>query len=320
MLVYFLLAVGLALLLLGGEWLVKGAVGMAQKLHIPPLIIGLTIVAFGTSAPELLVSLRAALGGDSGIALGNVVGSNIANVLLVLGLPALFAAIVCKEDGIRANMVILSAVTVLFIGMLIITPLSRLDGMILLGVLVAFLAYQFYQMHSRKPTPQSATEPADELLDDVGEIPTNGLTVAAYLVAGLVALPLAAELTVSAAVDIAEIWGVPSDVIGLTIVAIGTSLPELATAIMAARAASTSVLLGSVIGSNLFNIAGILGITALVVPLSVSEKIMDFDIWVMLAATAFLGLVAVTRLTIGRLLGAVLFGAYLAYLVATVML
>ncbi len=320
MLVYLLLVVGLALLLLGGDWLVKGAVGVAQKLNIPPLIIGLTIVAFGTSAPELLVSLRAALGGDSGIALGNVVGSNIANVLLVLGLPAMFAAIVCSGDGIRANMVILSAVTLLFIAMLMIAPLSRVDGIILLGVLAAFLAYQFHQLRSQKATAASTAAPADDLLDDVGEIPSSALTVAAYLVAGLIALPVAAELTVSAAVDIAEIWGVPSDVIGLTIVAIGTSLPELATAIMAARAASTSVLLGSVIGSNLFNIAAILGITVLVVPLSASEKIMSFDIWVMLAATAFLGIVALTKLTIGRLLGAVLFGGYLAYLVATVML
>ncbi len=320
MLVYLLLAVGLALLLLGGDWLVKGAVGMAQKLHIPPLIIGLTIVAFGTSAPELIVSLRAAIGGNTGLALGNVVGSNIANVFLVLGLPAIFASICCKDDGIRANMVILSAVTILFTGMLMIGPLSRLDGVILLGVLCAFLAYQFLQMHKQKPAQKAAQAPVDDVLEDVGEIPASGLTVAAYLVAGLIALPVAAELTVGSAVSIAEIWGVPPDVIGLTIVAIGTSLPELATAVMAARAASTSVLLGSVIGSNLFNIAAILGITALVVPLPASEKIMGFDIWVMLAATAFLGLVAVTRLTIGRLLGTVLFVAYLAYLVATVML
>ena len=230
----------------------------------------------------------------------------------------MYAAIVCKDDGIRANMVILSAVTILFTGMLMIGPLSRLDGIILLGVLMAFLAYQFFQMHKQKSARRAA--PVDDALEDVGEIPTSGLTVAAYLVAGLIALPVAAELTVGAAVSIAEIWGVPPDVIGLTIVAIGTSLPELATAVMAARAASTSVLIGSVIGSNLFNIAAILGITAVVVPLPASEHIMDFDIWIMLAATAFLGMVAITRLTIGRLLGTVLFGAYLAYLVATVML
>lgn len=318
MLVYLLLGIGLALLLLGGDWLVKGAVGLATKLQIPALIIGLTIVAFGTSAPELLVSLRAAMSGNSGLALGNVVGSNIANVLLVLGLPALFAAIVCKDDGIRANMVILSAVTVLFIAMLMIGPLSRLDGIILLTVLIAFLAYQFMQMRRQQSVAKVAL--VDVSLDDVGEIPTSGLKVAAFLIAGLIALPVAAELTVRSAITIAEIWGVPADVIGLTIVAIGTSLPELATAIMAARAASTSVLIGSVIGSNLFNIAAILGITALVVPLPASEHIMEFDIWIMLAVTAVLGIIAVTKLTIGRMLGAVLFGGYLAYLVATVML
>ncbi|MEL6702479.1 MAG: sodium:calcium antiporter, partial [Pseudomonadota bacterium] len=156
--------------------------------------------------------------------------------------------------------------------------------------------------------------------EDTQPVTSSGWKTAAFIIAGLVTLPIAAELTVNSAISIAEVWDVPDDVIGLTIVAIGTSLPELATAVMAARAATTSVLVGSIIGSNFFNIAAIMGITALVVPVPVTQHILDFDVWVMAAATLFLVLLATLHMTIGRLLGAILFGFYVVYLVATVAL
>jgi cation:H+ antiporter len=315
MLVYLFFAVGLGLLLLGGEWLVRGAVGLAKSLHIPPLIIGLTIVAFGTSAPELIVSLRAALGGNGGLSLGNVVGSNIANVLLVLGLPALLSPIICHGVGMRTNVSILVLATVLFMFMVSFGSLTRLDGIILVGVLIAFLVFQFFQARSQKEMQKQIAA-----AEEIDSAPQNLLVTAAFLVAGFVALPVAAELTVQSAVTIAEIWEVPDHIIGLTIVAIGTSLPELATAIMAARAKSTSVLLGSLIGSNFFNLAAILGITAIVVPIPASDHILDFDIWVMAGATLLLVLLATMRLTIGKVLGAAMFGSFLLYLVATVSL
>lgn len=315
MFVYILFIIGLGLLLLGGEWLVKGAVSLAKRLSVPPFIIGLTIVAFGTSAPELIVSLRAALGGNGGLALGNVVGSNIANVLLVLGLPALFAPIMCQGKGMRTNVLILVVITVLFTALLFTGHLNRLDGLILFGVLIAFLAFQLFQARSQKAVQQQLAA-----VEELEAKPTSRAKTALLLLAGLIALPAAAELTVDSAVQIASLWQVPDHIIGLTIVAIGTSLPELATAVMAARAASTSVLLGSIIGSNFFNIAAIMGITAIVVPVPVSEHILSFDIWVLALSTLCLVLLATLKLTIGKASGAILFGGYAAYLVATVTL
>ncbi|MGI9364714.1 MAG: calcium/sodium antiporter [Rhizobiaceae bacterium] len=311
MLTYFLFCLGLVLLLAGGDWLIKGAVGLAEKFNISPLIIGLTIVALGTSAPELVISLQAALAGSGELAVGNVVGSNIANVFLVLGVPAIMSRIGGNEDALNGTLFFLTGVTVIFMLQMAFEPLSRLDGVILLTCLVIFLSIQF--MKARR-----AEEPEEDYHDEIGNVPKSAKVIALLMGLGLIALPVGATITVDAAVEIARRWTVPEEVIGLTIVAIGTSLPELATGIMAARHNNTSVALGNVVGSNLFNIAAIMGATAFIAgDVAVGNHIIGFDMWVMLLATVLLVGLAMFRLSIGRTGGLLLTGAYLAYLFTT---
>ena len=312
MLSYILLPVGLLVLLKGGDWLVKGAAGLAQRFRVPPLVIGLTIVAFGTSAPELVISLDAALIGAGGIAIGNVVGSNIANVLLVLAVPALIAPIMRPEDRLGPTLAFLTLITLFLMWRMSSGTLTRLDGVLLLAALAVYLALQVRR--------SGGAASGSDLSDEVGPVPTEGWKLAALLVVGLLSLPLGAKLTVDSAVSIARALDVSDEVIGLTIVAIGTSLPELATGISAARQGAGSVAMGNVIGSNFFNIAGILGITATVTSIPVTSHIVTFDMWVMLAATLFLVALAVFDLRIGRRVGGSLLAAYIVYLVATAVL
>ncbi len=319
MLSYLLFTIGLVVLVIGGNSLVKGAVGLAEKLGISPLIIGLTIVAFGTSAPELVISLKAALSGSGELAVGNVVGSNIANVLLVLGVPAILTATACQEDDMKVTLFFLVGLTLVFMLQMAFGPINRLDGLLLLVCLAVFLMLQ-YRNAQRQTSEKAALLAADDYHDEVGVVPAKPAVIAGLLITGLVFLPLGASLTVDSAVDIAERWHVPQDVIGLTIVAIGTSLPELATGIMAARQGNTSVAVGNVVGSNLFNIAAIMGVTATVVAVPVSQHIVMFDMWIMLAATLFLIAMPFLHLTITRTLGFTLTGAYALYLIFTVVL
>ncbi|MEM9734341.1 MAG: calcium/sodium antiporter [Pseudomonadota bacterium] len=313
MLIYLLFVVGLIILVYGGDWLVKGAVGLAEHLTISPLIIGLTIVAFGTSAPELVISLKSALTGNPGVAVGNIVGSNIANVLLVLGVPAMIATIYCSSEDLKFTLYLLLATTALFCLELVMAPIGRLGGLLLLVCLTVFLSTQYITARRQNQDP--------DYMDDVGELPKSlGITIA-LLVVGLIALPLGASMAVNAAVDIARVWNVSDEVIGLTIVAIGTSLPELATGIMAARQGNASVGIGNVVGSNFFNIAAIMGITAVVAgDVPVGDNIVPFDMTVMAISTIFLAVVTLAGFAINRLLGAVLLVLYAAYLVATAML
>ncbi|MEL6966570.1 MAG: calcium/sodium antiporter [Pseudomonadota bacterium] len=313
MLSYLLLALGLTALILGGDWLVKASVGLAERWGIPPLIIGLTIVAFGTSAPELVISLDAALDDAGGIAVGNVVGSNIANVLLVLGVPALISRIQYQKSDIGDSIVLMTAVSVVFAWQLMNPPLTKTDGLVLIGFLVVFLGMQFYKAKAH------ADEAEDDYHDEIGDVPTRMPVILGFLVAGLVALPSGAHLAVTSAVDIAQQLNVSDELIGVTIIAIGTSLPELATGIMAARQNNASVGVGNVIGSNIFNLAAIMGITTLVVDIEgkAMAHIVAFDIWVMLAATALLVLIPLLKLTIGRRIGTLLLVLYVAYLTTT---
>jgi len=311
MLVYVLLVVGLVSLLLGGDWLVKASVAMAERLGIPPLIIGLTIVAFGTSAPELVISIKAALDGSAGIAVGNVVGSNIANVLLVLGVPALIARIHYEKNDMAASILLMVAVSLVFVWQLSAPPLTYFDGFILLGFLAVFLGMQFHGAMQRE-------DESEDYRDEVGDVPSSWPFIFGFLAAGLVALPVGAHFTVTSAVEIARQLSVSDEVIGLTIIAIGTSLPELATGIMAARHNNASVGVGNVIGSNVFNIAAIMGVTAVVTDIPAVPHILAFDAWVMLATTAFLVIIPLLHLTIGRRIGGLLLALYLAYLTITV--
>lgn len=306
--IYVQLAGGLLLLVVFGDLLVRGAVDISYRMGIPPLIVGLTVVAFGTSAPELVVSVKAALDNLPGIAIGNVVGSNIANVLLVLGLPAMICATRCDHHALDRNTYIVLATTVLFVVLCFFTPMTFWDGALLFALLIGFLWFSAHRaMHSRV---DGSLVPID---DDVPRLPGSVWVSAGALLVGLMGLPVAAHLTVDGASTVARIWGVSDTVIGLTIVAIGTSLPELATTVIAAIRGHGALALGNVLGSNLFNMLAIVGITAMVTPLAIPREVLELDIWVMLAATVLLVPFVVWQMPIGRVAGLAFFSAYVAY-------
>ncbi|MCG6110723.1 MAG: calcium/sodium antiporter [Paracoccus sp.] len=292
---------GLALLVLGGDLLVKGAVGLSLKLGMTPLVVGLTVVAFGTSAPELLVSLSAALKGSSGIAMGNVVGSNIANVLVILGVTALVSVIVTKGHDLRESWAMMIGASVLMIALAFTGEIGRIEGMILLAALALVLWRQL------------TTGRADEADVDGATLGAGWGRIALWLGAGLVLLPLGANLLVSGATDIALAFGISETVIGLTLVAIGTSLPELAASVASALKGRADMALGNVVGSNIFNILAILGITAVVSPLPVPPEMLRLDLWVMLGASLLLAPFLLRGVSLSRPVGAafvVLYGAY----------
>ncbi|PVB60293.1 calcium/sodium antiporter [Labrenzia sp. 011] len=324
---YVSLAGGLVVLIIAGDVLVRGSVGIALRLGIPNLVIGLTIVAFGTSAPELVISLKAGLEGAGGIAIGNVVGSNIANVLLVLGLPAMIAATPCGENGATRNATFMVAVTVVFIALCFFTPIALPAGLVLLALLAAFLVASTMTARNHRKEQKAiaaagaavvASEPdVAEILEDVEDVPDSAWVAVAYILLGLVGLPLGAHFTISGATSIATAWGVSEAVIGLTVIALGTSLPELATTIMAAIRQHGAVAIGNVIGSNIFNLLAIIGITAVIVPIDVPAEVLHFDVWVMLACALLLTAFAGFRICLNKISGLAMTLAYVLY-IATV--
>lgn len=271
---------GLALLLAAGDLLVRGAVALSLRLGIPALVVGLTVVSFGTSAPELLVSVQAALGGVPGIAIGNVVGSNIANVLLVLGVPALIAAVDPSAHDTRRSYLQMLAASALLIGFCMLGALRVWMGVVLLALLGLMLLDMIREGRRGQV----------ELPDEIAEVnPAQPLwRILLYLGVGLAGLPLGADLLIDGAVGIATRLGISDAVIGLTLVAVGTSLPELATTTMAAVRGRADVAFGNVVGSNLFNILGILGVTSLFGPVAIEPQFLARDLWVMLAASLLL--------------------------------
>lgn len=293
---------GLALLVFGGDMLVKGAVNLSLRLGITPLVVGLTVVAFGTSAPEMIVSLSAAWRGATDLALGNVVGSNIANVLVILGAAAIFSPIVTRGHDLRESWAMMMAASVLLIGLASFGSLGRIDGMVLLAVLALII---WRQLATARP------EDVDEI--EGAALGARWKQIILWLVLGLVLLPVGADLLVRGATDIARAFGVTEVVIGLTLVAIGTSLPELAASVAAALRGRSDMALGNVVGSNIFNILSILGVTALFAPLPIPPELMRFDLWVMLASSALLAPFLFRALTIGRVTGALFLAAYAAY-------
>jgi len=302
-------AAGLVILLVAGDLLVRGAVNLALRLGVPAFVVSLTIVAFGTSAPELLVSVSAVLDGVPGLALGNVVGSNIANVLLVLGLPALISGLhVSGHDTRRSYWQMLGA-TALFITLAFLGPLGTVSGLVLLAALGLVL----WQMLRAALADREAAREAEKAVEGA-DLRMRGWKVAALLVAGLVGLPVGAELLVTGSTNIARAIGVSDAVIGLTLVAIGTSLPELATTVIAALRRQADVALGNVIGSNLFNLLFILGAASLFGTIPVDAEILRFDLWVMAGASLLLGLFVLRQRDMARLWGAILLALYAAYL------
>lgn len=303
-------AVGLVILLLAGDSLVKGAVNLSLRLGVPALIVSLTVVAFGTSAPELLIAIQAILDDVPGLALGNVVGSNTANVLLVLGVPALLAIMHTSECDTRSSYLQMIAATALFIVMCFIGPFTWITGLILLAALVAMLT------HAARAANKHRKANADDEEEVEGADPNLGWPkIALFLALGIIGLPLGAKLFVDGATNIALTFGISETVIGLTLVAIGTSLPELATTVMAALRRQADVALGNVIGSNMFNLLGIMGVASLVGTIPVDPQFLTFDLWIMLLASLMLIPFVFLKMDINRIWGVALSALYVAYLV-----
>lgn len=302
-------AVGLVLLLLAGDSLVKGAVNLSLRLGVPALIVSLTIVAFGTSAPELLIAIQAIWDDVPDLAMGNVVGSNTANVLLVLGVPAMLAVMQTSHCDTRNSYLQMIAATFLFIALAFRGRFDWIAGLVLLIALAAMLihAARAAQQHRRAcATEEDEIEGADPSL--------TWAKIALFLVLGIIGLPLGANLLVTGATSIAEDYGVSDAVIGLTLVAVGTSLPELATTVVAALRRQADVALGNVIGSNMFNLLGIIGVASLVGVIPVRPNFLQVDLWVMLGASLVLIPFVFLKRDITRVWGVALTALYLIYI------
>lgn len=301
---YLLFTIGLLLLLAGGDGLVRGASAVAIRFRVPPLVIGLTIVGFGTSLPEMLVSVQAAWRGVGGIALGNVVGSNTANILLILGLSAAIGPLVSPFAKLRRDLVWMLAAAVALVPILWDGEVSRIEGLILFGGIIAYLALAFLQVGS-----------AEDM--DVAVMPALRATL--FILGGLVALVLGAKLMVDSATEIARTFGISEAVIGLTIVAIGTSLPELATSISAAMKGEREIALGNVIGSNVFNVLAILGVTASIAPFAAEARFLTTDVPLMIGVSVLLAIVLRATGGVGRIAGFAFLAIYAAYIATMAM-
>ena len=312
--VWLLAALGLVILLLAGDALVKGAVNLSLRLGVPAVIVSLTIVAFGTSAPELLIAVSAVLDHAPGIAMGNVVGSNTANILLVLGVPALLSTMRTSDCDAKKNYFYMIAGSVLFIVLAHFGVFTWVQGLILLAAL------SFVLLDSAREARNHRKACKDQRLNDEieeADPEMSGIMIAFYMILGLIGLPLGADILVESSVEIARRFHVSETVIGLTLVAIGTSLPELATTVMAALRRQADVAMGNVIGSNMFNLLAIIGVASFVGPIPVSQGILNFDLWIMLGASLLLIPFVYFGRDLTRRWGVVFCALYAAY-IATV--
>ncbi|MBI1401474.1 calcium/sodium antiporter [Hyphomonas sp.] len=321
---YLFVLGGLVLLFIGGEALVRGSVSVARKLNISELVIGLTLVGFGTSVPELVTSIQAVGNGSVGIAIGNVVGSNVANIFLVLAVAAIITPIMVQPSALARDGTIMIAVTILLCGLLWFDQFGRIAGIILVALLVSYLAFSLIADQRRQDATAEMHRAEGELVE-AGYGLTLGLLIAA---AGLVAVVFGANLLVTGASTLARSFGISETVIGLSIVAVGTSLPELATSVVAALRKRADVALGNIIGSNIFNILGIVGVTALVQPFSIRGDegavamagsqpvsiISSMDVGALVLSAGLLMLFAMTGRQIARWEGCVLLLGYALYM------
>ncbi len=325
-----LLAAGLALLLIGGELLVRGAVAIAERAGMSPLLIGLTLVGFGTSMPELVTSVQAAIAGSPGIAVGNIVGSNISNILLILGLSAIVSPIAVASSALARDGMIVLATAIAFAIVGYVWQLDRLVGATGLALLVAYIVYAWRQESIPRTVQQEGHTSAYERGEAFEELHTGPLhdqpatkrladrlgpfVPVLMALAGLALVVGGGKLLVDGAVGIARAYGISETVIGLTIVAVGTSMPELVTSIVAALRGHSAVALGNVLGSNIYNTLGIGGATALMAPTSMPAEIVRFDNLVMIAASVLLLVLARSGFRINRMEGALLTACYVGYL------
>ncbi|WP_144186819.1 calcium/sodium antiporter [Elioraea rosea] len=304
------LAAGLGLLVLGAEGLVRGGVGLARRLGVSPLLVGVTVVAWGTSTPELVVSVEAAMKGLGGIAVGNIVGSNIANILLILALAAVISPIAVRPEAIRRDGAFVLGAALLFIAIALSTDrLTWWHGVLCLALLAATAVITYLQ-ERQGGTASGALHAAEA--EEVQAVPLNPALAAAMVVGGIGLLVLGGDLMIGAAVNIARAFGVSEVVIGLTLIAVGTSLPELVTSVIAAIRRHSDIALGNILGSNIYNILGILGVSSLIAPTAIPAEIARTEMWVMLGATALLAPAMLTG-RIGRGLGLAMLAAYAAY-------
>ena len=306
------IVVGLGLLVLGGEFLVRSSVALSFKFKLSKMVIGLTIVSFATSAPELLVSVNAALNGLSDISLGNVIGSNIANIGLVLGVTALISPLLIDRDFYKLNWPVMMFLSVLLYFLLYTgNIISRVEGIILIVLLISYLWMLLARAAKQKKSEGQAFEEVDDALARV-----SPWRVTIWLLIGGVALWGGSELLVNGAIDLATRMGVSERVIAVTMIAVGTSIPELAASVIAAVKREKAISLGNLIGSNIFNIASVLGITAIIQPIAAkSEQVLSNDIfWMIGFALVLLPMAFLpVKFQIGRGKGAILFLAYLTF-------
>ncbi|WP_420566126.1 calcium/sodium antiporter [Thalassobaculum sp.] len=312
---------GLVLLIVGGELLVRGAVRVATRLGVSPLVIGLTLVGFGTSTPELVTSLQAGLAGAPGIAYGNIVGSNISNILLIVGVSALVFPIAVQSGALKRDGGVMIAVAAVFAGLAALLPFGPWIGAALLAALATYIYVAFRQERVATPDGHGAAYDKGVALQDAdpgtvpdarsaGSLPISLVTA----VVGLALVVLGGHFLVGGAVALARGFGISETVIGLTIVAIGTSMPELVTSVMASIRRQSDVAFGNIVGSNIYNILGIGGMTALVAPGAVPAEIVGFDNLVMVGVSVLMMAFAYTGLRIGRREGALLLAGYGTYL------
>lgn len=304
---YALAIGGLVLLFLGGESLLRGAVALARRLDVSTLFIGFVVVGFGTSAPELVVCLEAALQGRDDITIGNIVGSNIANVMLILGMAALIHPVVSRASVLRRDGVAMLLASVLMVGLAYAGGVDRLLAVGMLLLLAGFLGYCI------RCERNGALAAYEEEVEDMSRLPRNGGVAALIALVGMAVLIAGGRMLVDGATGIAREAGVSEAVIGVTLVAVGTSLPELATVIVAALRKHGDVALGNVLGSNVFNVFGMLGLTALVEPVSISPAFLQLDLWVMLGVSLLLMVFMRTGYRVNRAESCVLILGYAAY-------
>lgn len=320
---------GLLLLIAGGELLVRGSVRVAERLGVSPLLIGLTLVGFGTSTPEMVTSVQAAMIGSPGIAVGNIVGSNMANILLILGVAALVHPLAVQSSALKRDGVFVVATAAMLAGVGWSVGLSRPVGIVFLALLTAYMVYAYRQERMLSGGDHTAAFDRAEAMEAVdpdlrphapsGAGTREWLVPIATAVAGLAAIILGGRLLVSGAVDLARMVGLSEAVIGLTIVAVGTSMPELITSVMAALKRQADVALGNILGSNIYNVLGIGGLTALIAPTEVPAQIASVDTPLMICASLLLLFFAWTGARLSRVEGGifvVIYAAYVGWLVA----
>jgi len=313
MMIYIYVAAGLAFLCVGGEVLVRAAVALAGRLNVSPVLIGLTIVAFGTSAPELTVAITAALDGQSGITLGSVVGSNISNIFLVLGVTALIQTLHPERRLVMRDGLFMLAVTVGFALVCLTGVITAVQGTMFLILLASYVVFSYWS-ERRRASKRNGVEESAQSVEEVKGLSQSYVVTLPLLAAGIASVVVGADLLVEGAVAVAIQFGVSDAVIGLSLVAVGTSLPELAVSIMAAWRGRGDVAIGNILGSNIVNILGIIGITTLIVDVEVPAQIASYDIWVMLLASLVLLPVLLTGKRMVRSEGLVFVGFYGLYI------